>query len=86
MPGPRAAQNLQMPYPRDWQGKQMPRSSPGRGGWVQLEYLFGGKTERNEVSKGKHWKFNIAIDNKVSILKCFSTKNAVQVQLCLVLF
>ena len=34
MPGPRAVQNLQMPHPRDWQGGQMPRSSPGeeRGG------------------------------------------------------
>ena len=41
MPGPRAVQNLQMPYPRDWQGGQMPRSSPEEGGggvgWVQLE-------------------------------------------------
>ena len=26
---PRAAQNLQMPHPRDWKGRQMPRSSPG---------------------------------------------------------
>ena len=40
---PWAAQNLQMPHPRDWQGMQMPCSSPGRGGgggkggWVQLE-------------------------------------------------
>ena len=31
MPGPRAAQNLQMPHPRDWKGGQMPRSSPGGG-------------------------------------------------------
>ena len=41
MPGPRAAQNLQMPHPRDWQDRQMPRSSPGGGGgggcWAQLE-------------------------------------------------
>ena len=29
MPGTQAAQNLQMPHPRDWQGGQMPRSSPG---------------------------------------------------------
>ena len=29
MPGPRAVQNLQMPDPRDWQGVQMPLSSPG---------------------------------------------------------
>ena len=29
MPGPRAVQNLQMPHPWDWQGGQMPRSSPG---------------------------------------------------------
>ena len=36
MPGPRAVQNLQMPHPRDWQGGQMPRSSPG-GGWAQVE-------------------------------------------------
>ena len=32
MPGPQAAQNLQMPYPRDWWGGQMPRSSGGGGG------------------------------------------------------
>ena len=32
MPGTRAVQNLQMPHPRDWQGGQMPRSSPGGGG------------------------------------------------------
>ena len=35
MPGPRAVQNLQnklMPHPRDGQGGQMPRSSPGAGG------------------------------------------------------
>ena len=38
MPGPRAAQNLQMSHPRDWQGGQMPCSSPGGGGcWAQLE-------------------------------------------------
>ena len=36
MLGPRAAQNLLMPHPRDWQGGQMPRSSPG-GSWAQLE-------------------------------------------------
>ena len=29
---PRAAQNLQKAHPRDWQGRQMPRSSPGEGG------------------------------------------------------
>ena len=35
---PRAAQNLQMPHFRDWQGGQMPRSSPGAEGcWTQLE-------------------------------------------------
>ena len=32
MPGSRAEQNLQMPQPRDWQGRQIPRSSPGWGG------------------------------------------------------
>ena len=48
-------------------------------------YLIGGKTERNEVSKQKHLKFNVAIDTiMVSTLKCF--RNAVQVQLCFVLF
>ena len=36
MPGPRAVQNLEMPHPRDWQGGQMPRSSPGGGG-AQVE-------------------------------------------------
>ena len=38
MRGPRAEQNLQMLHPRDWQGGQMPRSSPGGGGdWAQVE-------------------------------------------------
>ena len=27
-------------------------------------YLFGGKIERNEVSKQKHWKFNIDINTR----------------------
>ena len=41
MPGPRAAQDLQMPHPRDWYGGQMPRSSPGGGrGWGQLDLLW----------------------------------------------
>ena len=35
---PRAAQNLQRPHARDWQGRQMPRSGAGGwGAWVQLE-------------------------------------------------
>ena len=34
MPGARAVQNLQMPHPRDFQGAQMLRSSPGGGGWA----------------------------------------------------
>ena len=40
MSGPWAAQNLQMPYPRNWQGGHMPRSSPGGGGWAQLEVIM----------------------------------------------
>ena len=38
-PGLRAAQNLQMPHPRDRQGWQISHSSPGGGGgsWVQQE-------------------------------------------------
>ena len=32
IPGPRAAKNLLMPHPWDWQGGQMPRSSPEGGG------------------------------------------------------
>ena len=36
MPGPRAAQNLQMPHPRDWKGEQMLRIGGG-GEWAQLE-------------------------------------------------
>ena len=32
MHGPRAEQKLQMPHPRDWKGRQMPRSSRGVGG------------------------------------------------------
>ena len=34
MPSPRAGQNLQMPHPRDWKGRQLPRSSPGGGDWL----------------------------------------------------
>ena len=46
MPSPRAAEILQMPHPRDWNGGKMPRSSlgvvwgfgrGGRGSWAQLE-------------------------------------------------
>ena len=40
MPGFRAEQDLQMPHPRDWQGRQMPPSGAetgGGGGWAQLE-------------------------------------------------
>ena len=47
MPSPRAAEILQMPHPRDWNGGQMPRSSlgvvwgfgrgVGGGSWAQLE-------------------------------------------------
>ena len=32
MPGPRAAQNLQIPHPLDWQGGQMLRGISGGGG------------------------------------------------------
>ena len=43
MPGPRAVQNLQLPHPRDWQGGQMPRCSPGAAGrswnWLMHEDL-----------------------------------------------
>ena len=44
MPGPRAVQNLQMPRRRGWQGRKMPRSSPGglgAGGidWCTMFYL-----------------------------------------------
>ena len=42
MPGPRVAQNLQMPHHRDWQGGQMPRSSREGGG--------GGGGNENELS------------------------------------
>ena len=34
-------------------------------------YLFGGKTEKNEVSKWKHWKFNIVI-NGIDFFFCIS--------------
>ena len=40
MPGPQEEQNLQMPHPQDWQGRQCPRNSPvgGREGTcAQLE-------------------------------------------------
>ena len=39
MPGPQAEQNLQMPHPQDWQGRQRPRNSPvgGGGTCAQLE-------------------------------------------------
>ena len=43
MPGPPAEQNLQIPHPRDWQGGQMPRSSPG-----------GGKPNWNWLVHNKH--------------------------------
>ena len=36
------------------------KSFPREGKFYTF-YIFGGKTERNEVTKRKHWKFNIAI-------------------------
>ena len=44
---------------------------------IYIFYVFGGKPERNEESKRKHWKFNIAIQYKVSILKCKYVEKAV---------
>ena len=42
MSGPRAAQNLQIPLPWDWQGGQMPRSSRGEGGrWGGVGWCAG---------------------------------------------
>ena len=32
MPGPQEEQNLQMPHPQDWQGRQRPRNRPVGGG------------------------------------------------------
>ena len=44
-----------MPHPRDWQGEQMARSSPGGGGgggvWAQLE-LTGA------LASSKFWAFS----------------------------
>ena len=40
MPGPRVAQNLQIPHPRDWQGGQMPRSSPRGGGGLGAAGIY----------------------------------------------
>ena len=43
MPGPWAAQKLQMPHPRDWWGGQMHCSSPGtgKGGWQGGAQMLG---------------------------------------------
>ena len=55
MPGPRTAQNLQKPHPRDWQGGQIPCSSPGGlgaagiGWWITHELLA--------YQKSKGWDF-----------------------------
>ena len=46
--------------------KSFARGTPDR----RLPSIFSGKPERNKVSKRKHWKFNIAIQYKVSTLKC----------------
>ena len=40
MPGAQAAQNLQMPHPRDWQGGQMPCSSPGGLGAAGFDWCI----------------------------------------------
>ena len=45
MPGPRAAQNLLMPHPRDWQGLQMPAVAGGTGhrwNWLMYYAVLGG--------------------------------------------
>ena len=40
MPGPQAAQDLQMPHPRDWQGGQIPRSSPAELGAAGIDWCI----------------------------------------------
>ena len=54
MPGRRAAQNLQMPHPGDWQGGQMPR----------IEFSIIGVSEIKIIS-GKEMDFNPSISGYV---------------------
>ena len=62
MPGPRAVQNLQMPHPRDWQGGQMSRSSPGgEGGWAQPELTDALRDQLSVNTKTvRFWKILLA--------------------------
>jgi len=54
MPDPPATQNLLMPHPRDRQGRQMFRSSPGEAGrsWI---YLMHKHTKKNLASIQPPW-------------------------------
>ena len=45
MHGPRAEQKLQMPHPRDWKGRQMPRSSRGVGGGGSWNWLMHNRSK-----------------------------------------
>ena len=54
MPGPRAAQNLQMPHPRDWKGGQMPC----------IEFSIIGVSEIKIIS-GKEMDFNPSLPRYV---------------------
>ena len=47
MPDPRATQNLLMPHPRDWQGRQMFRSGPAGRSWICLMHKHTKKNLAN---------------------------------------
>ena len=50
MSGPQAVQILQLPHPQDWQGGQMPRSSPEEC-WAQLELTDALQTSYSCVTR-----------------------------------
>ena len=55
MPDPRATQNLLMPHPRDWQGRQMFRSGPGEGAGRSWICLMHKHTQKNLANIQPPW-------------------------------
>ena len=55
MPDPRATQNLIMPHPRDWQGRQMFPSSPAEGAGRSWICLMHKHTKKNLANIQPPW-------------------------------
>ena len=61
LPDTRAAQNWRTPHPRDWQDRQIPRSSPRGWGWAQLGLTYALHLKTRKLAKGRHLPSHVLI-------------------------